>query len=76
MAGIINVGLLILTELINPYNIKFTLYGIIPALAGFYSGVKLKNRISELRFRKATLFIIILIGLIGLFKIILGITLN
>ena len=47
-------------------NLKFFLVGIIPSFCGFLLGIKLKNLASEEKFRKAILWVLIIIGIIGL----------
>lgn len=67
--GLIMVPLLTVNKLLNFSNIRFSLIGFVPAFLGVFLGVRIKNRISEDKFRKAIILLIILIGTIGFFSI-------
>lgn len=55
-------------ELLNVGNIKIFLFGILPALAGCFLGVKTKNYLSNENFNKIIVVVVILIGMIGMLR--------
>ena len=57
-----------LNGLFNHENLKIAFIGLIPAVAGTVAGIKIKNVLTEEKFHRITLFIVILIGLIGMLR--------
>jgi len=54
--------------LFNTSNIKILLFSLIPVSIASFLGIKIKNKLSEEKFRKIILMLIIFIGLIGILK--------
>ncbi|MEM7009213.1 MAG: sulfite exporter TauE/SafE family protein [Thermodesulfobacteriota bacterium] len=50
-------------DLLNAEILKFSVFGIIPVVAGIYFGGKLRHKVSDERFRIAVLIILIIIGI-------------
>ncbi|HXK44910.1 MAG TPA: sulfite exporter TauE/SafE family protein, partial [bacterium] len=49
-------------------NLRISLLGLVPALAGTILGIKTKNMLTEEQFNRATLIIVIIIGIIGIIR--------
>lgn len=71
ITGIIGNIFFFTTRLLNSSNIKITIYTFIPSLLATLIGIKIKNTISEKKFKKIILYLIILVGLLGLLKTLL-----
>lgn len=63
--GIYANTLYFLNGMFNSENIKIALFGFLPALTGALLGIKAKNLLSDERFDRITIIIVILIGFIG-----------
>ena len=71
IVGITGNILFFANHLFNSSNIKITIYAFIPSLITTFTGLKIKNTLSEEKFKKIILYLIILIGLLGLLKTLL-----
>ncbi|MBN1446145.1 MAG: sulfite exporter TauE/SafE family protein [Candidatus Omnitrophica bacterium] len=67
-SGVVGLTLYFISGLLTPVNLKISLLAFLPALAGTLTGIAVKNFLSEERFRKAAVFIIILIGAMGTYR--------
>lgn len=63
--GIISNTLYFAGGLFNTANLTIYLVGLLPALGGALLGIKVKNRLPEAVFARITMFMIVLIGLLG-----------
>ena len=68
IAGTFSNLLFLKNGLFNPSNIKVFLFSLIPVSIASFLGIKIKNKLSEEKFRKIILILIIFIGLIGILK--------
>ena len=59
------VTLFFINGLLTPANLKISMLAFFPALAGVITGISIKNRMNETRFRRAVVFVVILIGIMG-----------
>lgn len=57
--------------LFNSLNLKILLFAFIPAAFASFLGIKVKNKLSEEKFKRIVLLLIITIGIIGVIKSIL-----
>ncbi len=62
------VTLYFINGLFTPVNLKISMLAFFPALAGVITGIGIKNRLNETKFRRAIIFVIIMIGIMGTFR--------
>ena len=66
--AIYGITLYFINGLFNPVNLKISMFAFLPALAGVLAGIGIKNALAEEKFRRAVVFIIILVGALGTFR--------
>ena len=71
LLGIITNSSFFFFRLFTPSNLKLLFFAFIPALFASWLGVKFKNKISEVKFRRLILILIIAVGILGLSRILL-----
>lgn len=69
--GLFGILLYFMNGLFHPVNLKISLLAFLPALAGTLTGIGIKNFLNEEKFRRITIFIVILIGAMGTLRAVL-----
>ena len=71
LLGIITNSSFFFFRLFTPSNLKLLLFAFVPAVFASWLGVRFKNKVSEVKFRRAILILIIAVGILGLSRILL-----